>query len=1119
MFIGWQSVKEFECVKEGKSKDPNEILRFLHLQSLVEQNEAHWEPEDAPLGCLMEADQGCFLSDELKKLLLFPPQWSGRIKLNAPYATHEVKFTASLEMVLPNGSTTKIWNRKGSILFVSNHQEFTLSPQELQAILAYEQWHEIPKAERNEADHQILIANLQKASQDVVQEDSDDPIDEPILHNGAKIDIGFGDLEFGNEEWEISVIETPDGGLRLVPTPQSQNSIKPEEILKRFKQFKYGGDQATLRLNKKIITLSKTETNRARDLIQNGRLNADQKKKFIENPTNYLAEYVFNPDDVEWSPRVKGIMEWTGSKSESAVDGGMGMETLSVEKREQESNQDVEGNEPDIDSPTDSNQANRNNFLPYPHLNIENDEFSECLAKDRIQWGVDHPNVISQKLDFSVFLPSIALKSHQELGVQWMQAHSEAIESTAMEETTTGKHFDKKRGGVLLADDMGLGKTISVLAYMSMRQKALMEQNKSGAYLVIAPVSLLLNWQDELEKFFSHKDIFKQVIILHTDHELNAFRSAPNSIDEIVESPDDESIKIKTLGLRINNTGEAQGIDQPGNIVFTNYETVQRFRFSMCAAKWEVIALDEAQATKNPSIMRTATVKALDAKFRILMTGTPVENSLIDFWCLNDTHSPGLLCPLTEFKKNFIARITRAQANDSETRKEVAEEIKTLVGQTMLRRMKHDIFDKNFPKKIEHHFNSEPLLATFMAGDQLIKYDSIRLRHCDAETNDHHLALLYQLRLCSLHPDLEQGEGLPVGADAAEATQIISRSIKGKLLLDSILPKINNAGAGEKVLIFALTKNLQTGLARNLEKIYPKLGRIPIINGDTKIKSSKKNPSRQKLIEEFENKKGFHICILSPVAAGVGLTITAANHVVHFERHWNPAKEAQATDRAYRIGQEKDVHVWYPLAIHPDEGVVSFDSALNLLMARKVQLQDNILCVEDTTIGKKEVLPQILGTQKSKDTVWQNEQLKRLSPLEFEALIACLYEKSGASKCELTKQTGDKGADIIAYDYPEEGDNTLIDAKHTTTNKPLSSSEGIKQISHAQNQYQAAIGKTFNNLQVVTNRGSAISRIIKEAQNSNVEIVCFDEIENLLQNYQVSEIDIERKLREKRVSI
>lgn len=1119
MFLGWTSHKEFQAVKEGNSRDSDEEHRYLHLQSLVEQGFAKWEPEEAPRGCLIDADDGSRLSAAMHQLFKFPTVWDGGMELDAPYPTHSPKFTAQISLVLKNGETTQMWQRK-SCLLIQDGNEYTLTPQQLNAFKAYDQWCSIDFEKREEADHQHLIASLQKATQDVIplSKEAEDDADIQDILKGAKIKIGFGDLKFEEVEWGISIKETPDGGFQLVPSPEFNDPKVTEEVLERIEQLKGSSERATFRLNDRIITLTADQTRRSRDIIKNGKLNSQQKEKFLKDPTRYLIDHVFTPESIDWSPRVQGIEKWTGSTGSSDPGGGMTQDALGVPPKDKEESYQPKDPASPSEGKADQPKEKDGQYLPYPYLNEFDTDFSESLAAERIQWTTEHDSVTCEVVDPSVLKKGIALKPHQDQGLKWMLAHSRAIQNTA-ESSKEDSHIAQNRGGVLLADDMGLGKTISVLSFIANHQAKLKKQSSSGAYLIIAPVSLLLNWKDELEKFIEYSPLLKRVIILHPDHDLDTYRVSPKSKDIFSA----ESSSVKQLGLRTISQKEfaEDAIDTPGTLVITNYDTIRGFRFSLCAAHWEIIALDEAQYTKNPSTITTACVKSLNAKFRVLMTGTPVENSLKDFWCLCDTHSPGLVGSLKDFTENFITKIRKSDPNDRKIRAEVADAIKNQVGATMLRRLKSDVLEADFPDKHEHHPDNNQEMKLTMSGEQLSLYDQARTGSLsDDEAQDHHLAKLHEFRAVSLHPSLSSKGEMPIGETPDEAMTILKQSIKGTALVDYILPDIE--AKGEKVLIFAISKKLQWGMARNLEVIYrdkykKNLRSIPIINGDTKIKSTRANPSRQELIKSFEESKGFNICILSPVAAGVGLTITAANHVVHYERHWNPAKENQATDRAYRIGQTKDVHVWYPIAKHPDTQIMSFDSALDALMRKKMSIQDSILNVEDVSVGNGEMTDLLNGKNELRE--WHPERLASLNPDEFEALVACLYERIGATETKLTKRTGDCGADIVAYNYPRESENTLIDAKHTTLGKPLNSTEGIKQVLAAKNFYEDALNQTFDNLEVVCNRNRATARVEKASDIQGVSIIYSDFLLEHLANFHVASEDIDKKLREDRICI
>ena len=204
------------------------------------------------------------------------------------------------------------------------------------------------------------------------------------------------------------------------------------------------------------------------------------------------------------------------------------------------------------------------------------------------------------------------------------------------------------------------------------------------------------------------------------------------------------------------------------------------------------------------------------------------------------------------------------------------------------------------------------------------------------------LELLYKLRRISESPyvadEMADIESVPIN-------DLIDSSAKVQATID-ILHSIHKKG--EKVIIFCVYKESQRMLQRIIANRF---GVMPkIINGDTKVISSSRtrdlesNYSRQQAIDKFEAQDGFNVIIMSPIAAGMGLNVTAANHVIHFGRHWNPAKESQATDRAYRIGQQKPVTVYYPITVLSDEHKFnSFDQTLDDLLQRKTNLADATL--------------------------------------------------------------------------------------------------------------------------------------------------------------------------------
>ena len=238
-----------------------------------------------------------------------------------------------------------------------------------------------------------------------------------------------------------------------------------------------------------------------------------------------------------------------------------------------------------------------------------------------------------------------------------------------------------------------------------------------------------------------------------------------------------------------------------------------------------------------------------------------------------------------------------------------------------------------------------------MAGRQLRAYEDVlkgyREQQATEDMRGKALSVLQQLREISLHPRLRH-EAEMMTNDGESARKVMAESAKLAVLLAS-LDAIRKRG--EKVILFMVTKRLQRLLKLWLDQIYGL--DIAIINGDTAAVSKKADVlSRKQLITQFEAKAGFNVLIMSPVAAGVGLTVVGANHVVHLERHWNPAKEAQASDRVYRIGQEKPVFVHLPAVLHPEFD--AFDVHLDRLLRGKLMLKDAVVTPE--AVSENEVM-------------------------------------------------------------------------------------------------------------------------------------------------------------------
>lgn len=480
-----------------------------------------------------------------------------------------------------------------------------------------------------------------------------------------------------------------------------------------------------------------------------------------------------------------------------------------------------------------------------------------------------------------------SLKDHQKEGVAWLQ-----------------HLYKSKASGCLMADDMGLGKTLQILYFIDWHSR---KYANHKPYLIVAPISLLENWRNEYERFFMQPRM-----------KINMLTS-----------------KDVTRKFNKSIVDKMQKMD----IILTNYESLRISQLNFCAVEFDVVALDEAQKIKSPGTLVTNAAKALKCNFKIAMTGTPVENSLLDLWCIMDFCVPGLLGNA----KAFAAQYQNPLKKEDTDIVALGNEVHDKLGVYFMRRLKKDAA-KDLPDKIEL---KEKVL---MPPVQKEIYASV-VNDYTSGIQPNMLVTIMHLREVSEHPYLYDSTLLNHETDEIVDTSArLQATIK---FLDEIKKK------EEKVIIFVERKETQKMLQKLCLKRYGIITKI--INGDTPsiVKRNMPNKqSRQSSIDEFQAVDGFNVIIMSPVAAGMGLNVTAANHVIHYSRHWNPAKENQATDRAYRIGQTKDVFVYYPMAVRAD--IKSFDETLDDLLSRKTSLATSTIFPTERVEVKQEELGQML---------------------------------------------------------------------------------------------------------------------------------------------------------------
>tara|TARA_B110000459_G_scaffold202948_1_gene257512 strand:- start:549 stop:3413 length:2865 start_codon:yes stop_codon:yes gene_type:complete len=411
------------------------------------------------------------------------------------------------------------------------------------------------------------------------------------------------------------------------------------------------------------------------------------------------------------------------------------------------------------------------------------------------------------------------------------------------------------RLGGCLADDMGLGKTIQVLSLFLLAKNSKMPPKKPN--LLILPASLLGNWQEEIKKFSPSIRTF----ICHGS-------VTDRKILKKTECPDFSEI----------------------DIVVTTYSNIYRVPW-MSKVPWNIMILDEAQNIKNPSSKQTIAIKSLKSQVRFILTGTPIENRLLDLWSLFDCIAPGLLGSSKVFSRYGVKTIK--ESVDDKGKERFYGSVRQLVSPYILRRLKSDkTIISDLPDKTEidtRCFLTKKQASLYKkAVDDLKTLLELSENNSDMKRRGLVLSYLTRFKQICNHPAQSLGHGIYQAEESGKFSRL-------RELCKIIYEK------QEKVLVFTQYKEIIPALHNLLEIIFKRPGLI--LHGQTPIKD------RSKLVKAFQEDEGAPFFILSLKAGGTGLNLTKASHVIHFDRWWNPAVEAQATDRAYRIGQKNSVLV------------------------------------------------------------------------------------------------------------------------------------------------------------------------------------------------------------------
>ncbi len=1095
-------------------------------------------------GYFMPSSYAAGLEYSERSILGLPFPWDGKIRVIVKGVSTLPNFRVDLVFERLNGEELFSPSLEGPLLEVSEKEQYLLDPKQWEAINAI-QAHQSMLDEECSEDANITLLYVLHGCKEA----------------GCFIELGhFDERELNKPNKTRVVIDVKDNGDAIL-SPHFTGFSDQDALNESLAQLE-DPSRTTLRIGKKVIILGEDQLAATKEIIKNRYINKTQLRSFIQNPTAFLNGMTVELDG-GYSMRVKGVTEYRhayfGETDKSDI---QWFEKILQEESEPEPTiplgdwlsdiddpvslndgekkvgdaiasgatcVEIDGALIDISEPTKAEQAfnKRRAELEEDTHSVDGPRVKKRLVVDTVLndeefefGGNDFPDKIQQILfKNELHFDGLARKPypHQEEGIRWIVGLLAKMINVKPAESIDG---------ALLADDMGLGKTYQALVAAN-EYYHLAGVHKTTKYpiLVVVPLTLVKTWEEEVGKTFDSSP-FRDIVLLQSSADLKRFRKKGFGVETRGELGDVNDETYVQYALKVGSSYGHERLDLPERLVITTYETLRDYQFSLCKVDWGIAVFDEAQAIKNSNTLASRAAKGLKALFKLVITGTPVENHLGDFWSLMDTARPGLLGSYQEFRKIYMLPISKAsQDTVHEVRLEIGKQLRNNVGALMLRRIKEDSLE-GLPEKrhvigspstaMEHEQYDEDL-AGHMSGDQLAAYDEavnwiIEVKE-KQDNKNYTLAALNNLRSISLHPDLYRYESLQeLPNDEKGMMEFINRSCKLSSTL-KILEKIRLKN--EKAIIFVINKKLQSYLVECLQRLYGI--KVHIINGDTKaVAKSKKNidKTRQALKDDFEAQSGFGVIIMSPVAAGTGLTVVGANHVIHLERHWNPAKEAQASDRVYRIGQKRTVFVYFPIAHHPE--MASFDINLNRLLSKKVGLKDAVVTPEEVT---EDLINVFFDATKQSSTEANKlhmtvSDIGMLSDIEFEALVAVLVEKSWGVKARLTPLSGDHGVDVVTL----EGNHALIQCKCYSMAK-FDSVADMEEVIRGVPFYQHKLGIEFKEKWLVTSCQQISSRVKRFARSdiNDVRLLNGKELSKMLTQYKVSFDEIEQKLKEDRI--
>ncbi|MFI3270542.1 MAG: SNF2-related protein [Pseudomonadota bacterium] len=1125
--------------------------QFVLLRILVEQGLA----EDTKDGFFLENTTANKLDATYRDVLQLPPLWHGKLLLDVRGTTASSNFSLKITLATTGAHKWTSYVLRGPILKV-DEEEYLPSFSHITTLHAVHQHSQLSSKEKTSSNNLQAVYEIQEAQR------NDASIS--LSH--------FKDFTIAKpERVGVSVMEQADGSLELIPSFKSRKAqpdfetdsqAELEPNLQRDFQVEHGSDpladlqpehikaclgqlqkDSTLRINKTLIALDEQRLKAVHEILSCKAISAKEKRVFLRSPEAYLDASLVDLD-TGLSIRVYGMevfqkayfgqtesseLSWFASNDDAKV------LMLSPALPFIQSHEDIDILENNIQSALQENKSSITFDDKVILLLDDADEIKKTINTmrcniDKKNTKVDstpekkskekseHITVGIEKNDTELFEELEVVQPHkpyagdigrdsllykfydyQEEGTRWLVGLMDEALRTEKETQYTG---------ALLADDMGLGKTFMVLAALRKYMRLSEEKGQQKPILAVMPVILLENWRKEIDNVFKDSP-FSDIVILQSGSDLKRYcRDGAANETQIRQSEEMPSHENWRYALKVGSVFGTERLDMPSRLVLTNYDTLRNYQLSLCMVDWGCVIFDEAQEIKNPNALKSRAAKGLKADFRLAVSGTPVENSLTDFWSLLDTVTPGLLGAYQDFQKHYIRPVEQAQSTQEkdQLRLELGKELRKTVGNVMLRRTKEEKLS-GLPTKFIHDGTEDSSYQVCMTGKQLEMYNAVvstvvaaKQSGDKAKVRQTILPSLLKLRDVSLHPELLDG-GIPtLSTSKQEVEAILRRSGKLALMLD-ILQKIQ--ARNEKVIIFVINKRLQAILSCAFQVLFGM--KVSIINGDTKAVTSNSGrgaKSRMQLIKEFEAQNGFAIICMSPLAAGVGVTVTGANNVIHLERHWNPAKEAQATDRVYRIGATKDVHIYVPILNHPE--LDSFDYNLGILLRKKIDIKEAV--IGSSTIEANDFdINRVFGDTFS-DDILTADWLPSLGWKNFELLTAVLAEREFGGIAYLTPKTGDLGADVIIKD----GQNTAI-LQCTDSIHPFMKATKVKEPYTAVHDYGLQFDIKFKHCIFAINAPSIGSKVYEKAKVFHVTLWDREYITTLLQKHKVKYSDLTSK--------